>query len=112
MPGSTSIVIPALNEAAVIGEVVRGLSAWRALQEAGITDIVVVDNGSDDETGEAARAAGARVVWEARRGYGRACLAGVQAAKDADVIILMDGDGSDVPDDIVRVWQPVQSGAA
>jgi hypothetical protein len=112
MPGSTCIVIPALNEAAVIGEVVRGLRACRALQEAGISDIVVVDNGSDDETGEAARAAGARVVQEPRRGYGRACLAGVQAAKDADVIILMDGDGSDVPDDIVRVWQPVQSGAA
>jgi rSAM/selenodomain-associated transferase 1 len=112
MPDSTSIVIPALNEAAVIGAVVQRLRECRALQEAGITDIVVVDNGSDDETGEVARAAGARVVQQPRRGYGRACLAGVQAAKDADVIILMDGDGSDVPEDAARVWQAVQSGAA
>jgi rSAM/selenodomain-associated transferase 1 len=112
MPGTAAIVIPALNEAPVIGRVVRGLRACRALQEAGITDLVVVDNGSADGTGEVARAAGARVVQEPRRGYGRACLTGVQAAKRADVIILMDGDGSDVPEDVVRVWQPVQTGVA
>ena len=41
-----------------------------------------------------------------------ACLAGVQAAADAEIIILMDGDGSDVPEDSVRVWEPVQTGAA
>ncbi len=108
----TTVVIPALNEAPVIGEVVRRLRACQALQEVGIRDILVVDNGSDDETSAVARAAGARVVQEPRRGYGRACLAGVQAAKDADVIILMDGDGSDVPEDLVRVWQPVQAGVA
>ena len=112
MPGTTSIVIPALNEAAVIGEVVRRLRACQTLQDAGIIDIVVVDNGSDDGTSEVARVAGARVVQEPRRGYGRACLAGVQAAADAEVIILMDGDGSDVPEDIVRVWEPVQAGVA
>jgi rSAM/selenodomain-associated transferase 1 len=112
MPGSASIVIPALNEAAVIGEVVRRLRACRALQEAGITDIVVVDNGSDDDTFEVASFAGARVVREPRRGYGRACLTGVQAAQGADVIILMDGDGSDVPEDVARVWEPVQMGVA
>src|SRR5579859_4359307 len=109
---STTIVIPALNEAPVIGEVVRRLRVCQALQEAGITDIVVVDNGSDDDTSAVARAAGGRVVRESWRGYGRACLAGVQAARDADVIILMDGDGSDVPEDLVRVWQPVQAGVA
>ncbi|HLW02861.1 MAG TPA: TIGR04282 family arsenosugar biosynthesis glycosyltransferase [Ktedonobacterales bacterium] len=112
MPGSASIVIPALNEAAVIGDVVRRLRACPALQQAGITDIVVVDNGSDDDTFEVASFAGARVVREPRRGYGRACLAGVQAAQGADVIILMDGDGSDVPEDVVRVWQPVEVGMA
>src|SRR5579871_5977127 len=88
MPGSATIVIPALNEAAVIGDVVRSLRACQALQDAGITDIVVVDNGSDDETAAVARAAGARVVEEPRRGYGRACLAGVQAALETDVIIF------------------------
>jgi rSAM/selenodomain-associated transferase 1 len=110
--GTTSIIIPALNEAPVIGQVVQRLRTCQALQDAGITDIVVVDNGSDDDTAEMASAAGARVVQEPRRGYGRACLAGVQAAPEADVLILMDGDGSDVPEDILRVWEPVQAGVA
>ncbi len=112
VPCRTTIVIPALNEAPVIGDVVRSLRACQALQDAGITDIVVVDNGSDDETAAAARAAGARVIEEPRRGYGRACLAGVQAAQEADVIVLLDGDGSDVPADIALVWEPVQAGRA
>ncbi len=112
MACSTSVIIPALNEAPVIGQVVTRLRECRALREAGITDIVVVDNGSDDETAAVARAAGARVVQEPQRGYGRACLAGVLAAKDADVVVLMDGDGSDVPEDILRVWEPVQAGVA
>ena len=109
---STSIVIPALNEEAVIGQVVTRLRECPALQAAGITDIVVVDNGSDDATAAVARAAGARVVSEPRRGYGRACLAGVLAAKEAEVIVLMDGDGSDVPEDVLRVWEPVRAGVA
>jgi rSAM/selenodomain-associated transferase 1 len=109
---ATSVIIPALNEAPVIGQVVTRLRECQVLREAGITDIVVVDNGSDDETATMARAAGARVVQEPQRGYGRACLAGVLAAKDTDVIVLMDGDGSDVPEDILRVWEPVQAGAA
>src|ERR1051326_7708390 len=92
MPSAASIVIPALNEAAVIGDVVGRLRACRGLQEVGISDIVVVDNGSDDGTGEVARFAGARVVQEPRRGYGRACLTGVQAVSHAEVVILMDGD--------------------
>jgi rSAM/selenodomain-associated transferase 1 len=109
---STSVVIPALNEEPVIGQVVTRLRECPALQLAGITDIVVVDNGSDDGTAAVARAAGARVVSEPRRGYGRACLAGVLAATDAEVIVLMDGDGSDVPEDILRVWEPVRAGVA
>ena len=109
---STSVVIPALNEEPVIGQVVTRLRECPALQAVGISDIVVVDNGSDDATAAVARAAGARVVSEPRRGYGRACLAGVLAAADAEVIVLMDGDGSDVPEDILRVWEPVRTGVA
>ena len=108
---STSVVIPALNEEPVIGQVVTRLRECAALQSAGITDIVVVDNGSDDATAAAACAAGARVVSEPRRGYGRACLAGVLAT-DAEIIVLMDGDGSDVPEDMLRVWEPVRAGVA
>jgi rSAM/selenodomain-associated transferase 1 len=109
---STSVVIPALNEEPVIGQVVTRLRECAALQAAGITDIVVVDNGSDDATAAVARAAGARVVSEPGRGYGRACLAGVLAAAEAEVIVLMDGDGSDVPEDILRVWEPVRASVA
>ena len=112
MPPQTSIIIPALNEAAIIGAVVRRLCDCQSLQDAGITDIVVVDNGSTDDTSAVARAAGARVVWEPRRGYGRACLSGVYASPFADIIVQMDGDGSDVPDDITRVWEPVYQGTA
>lgn len=107
-----TIVIPALTEAAVIGAVVRSLRESPPLQQAGISDIVVVDNGSTDATAEEARAAGARVVSEPRRGYGWACLAGVRAAGGAELIVLMDGDGSDAPEDVLRVVAPVQAGTA
>ncbi|HKD74192.1 MAG TPA: glycosyltransferase family 2 protein, partial [Ktedonobacterales bacterium] len=109
---ATSIIIPALNEGPVIGEVVRRLRECEPLREAGITDIVVVDNGSTDDTTAVARAAGARVVWEPRRGYGRACLTGAYASPHADIIVQMDGDGSDVPGDILRVWSLVRSDKA
>ena len=74
-------------------------------------EIIVVDNGSTDGTGEAARNAGARVVREGRRGYGYACLAGVLAA-DAEVIVLLDGDAADDPDDLSRVLEPLLEGEA
>ncbi len=112
MESKTTIIIPALNEGPVIGGVVRRLLDCASLREAGITDIVVVDNGSDDDTAAQARAAGARVVSEPQRGYGRACHAGVLASPDAEIILQMDGDGSDLPDDIVRVWEWVRDGRA
>ena len=80
------IIIPALNEEAAIGGVVE---AVRDRSDR----VIVVDNGSTDQTAERARAAGADVIHVARPGYGRACLAGVSAAADADLIIFMDGDG-------------------
>jgi rSAM/selenodomain-associated transferase 1 len=110
MTSATSIVIPALNEGTVIGGVVRRLREYEPLRQAGITDIVVVDNGSTDDTTAQARAAGARVVWEPRRGYGRACLTGVYASPHADIIVQMDGDGSDMPEDILQVWDLVRNG--
>ena len=112
MEPTTTIIIPALNEGAVIGGVVRRLRECASLTEAGITDILVIDNGSDDDTAAQARAAGARVVSEPQRGYGRACHTGVLASPDAEIIIQMDGDGSDLPDDIIRVWEWVRDGRA
>jgi glycosyltransferase involved in cell wall biosynthesis len=101
-------VIPALDEAQSIARVVEGLRA-QALLASG--EIIVVDNGSTDGTGEIARGAGARVVREERRGYGYACLAGVLAAA-AEVIVLLDGDASDDPDDLPRVLEPLLKGEA
>ncbi|HLJ81870.1 MAG TPA: glycosyltransferase family 2 protein, partial [Ktedonobacterales bacterium] len=90
-----AIVMPALNEEAAVGRQVRALREHPALRALPITRMIVVDNGSDDATAVVARAAGAEVVREPRRGYGYACLAGVYAASDASIILLMDADGSD-----------------
>ncbi|MBA2693164.1 MAG: glycosyltransferase family 2 protein [Rubrobacter sp.] len=100
-------VIPSLNEAPSISGVVKSLKKSSALSE-----IIVVDNASTDGTGEAARKAGARVVREGRCGYGRACLTGVLAAKDADVLVFLDGDAADDPDDLPRVLKPLLEGEA
>jgi glycosyltransferase involved in cell wall biosynthesis len=102
-------VIPALNEAPSIARVVKGLRE-QALLATG--DVIVVDNGSTDGTGEIARSAGARVVREERRGYGYACLAGVLAARDAEVIVLLDGDAADDPNDLSQVLEPLLAGEA
>jgi glycosyltransferase involved in cell wall biosynthesis len=84
--------------------------------------VVVVDNGSTDRTAEVARAAGAVVVREERRGYGRACLAGiawlldgsglVPALRDDDLIAFLDSDHSDYPEDLERVLAPLVTGEA
>jgi len=96
-----SVVIPAFNEEQAIGEVVRAVPMGR------IHDIVVVDNGSTDDTATQASLAGARVVFEPRPGYGAACLAGAQAAAEADVLVFLDGDRSDDPRQLEIVAAPV-----
>ncbi|CAN5841206.1 glycosyltransferase family 2 protein [soil metagenome] len=103
------IIIPALNEAPSIAGVVRGLYEQEAVS---LHDIIVVDNGSTDGTGERARLAGASVVREERRGYGYACRAGVLAARDAEVVVLLDGDAADEPQDLPRVLEPLLEGGA
>jgi len=103
---NTVVIIPALNEADAIGQVVR------AVPTSGVTQVIVVDNGSSDDTVGQAMAAGARVVKEMRRGYGAACLAGARAAADADVLVFLDGDRSDDPSQLDIVAGPVQAGEA
>ncbi len=101
-----SVVIPALNEEEPIGGVVREILATGVPSE-----IIVVDNGSTDRTADRAREAGARVVSEPRRGYGRACLAGVAAVSpDCEVIVFLDGDGSDCPEFMNSLVKPVADG--
>jgi hypothetical protein len=98
-------VVPALNEE----EALPGLLA--ELQEARLDEIVVVDGGSTDGTVAAAQRAGARVVIEPRRGYGRACATGAAAA-DADVVVFLDGDGSDDPSYLPELLAPIVEGGA
>lgn len=100
-------VIPSLNEASSISDVVKSMRKHPFLSE-----VIVVDNASTDGTGDVAREAGARVVREDRRGYGRACLAGVLAAEEAEVLVFLDGDAADDPEDLPRVLGPLLEGEA
>ena len=93
-----SVVIPCLDEEGPIAGVVREVLAQ------GVDEVIVVDNGSRDATAERAREAGARVVSEPRRGYGRACAAGVANVRaDAEIVCFLDGDGSDVPEFLAEI---------
>ncbi len=99
-------ILPALNEEQALPGVLA------ALPRPAISRAIVVDNGSTDRTAAVARAAGAQVVSEPRRGYGQACLAGIAAAHDADVLLFLDADGADDPADIPRVLEPILAGRA
>ena len=99
---SVAVIIPCLNEAIPIAGVVHEVRCE------GVDCVVVVDNGSDDATGEIAAGAGALVVREPRRGYGRACAAGVAAVPaSTDIVCFLDGDGSDVPSFIRSIVGPI-----
>jgi glycosyltransferase involved in cell wall biosynthesis len=98
------VVIPALNEADAIGRVVGDIPSW-------VDKIVVADNGSRDGTGEIARKAGAIVVREIEPGYGAACLAGIAALGAVDIIVFLDGDYSDHPEDMADLVDPILAGS-
>ncbi|HEX8729806.1 MAG TPA: glycosyltransferase family 2 protein [Ktedonobacterales bacterium] len=106
-----TVILPALNEEATVGAQVRALRAHPAWRSLPLAEILVVDNGSDDETARVAWEAGARVVCEPRRGYGAACYAGLLAAR-SDALLLMDSDGSDDLADAARVARRVLAGEA
>ena len=100
-----SVVIPALNEEEPIAGVVRECLTTGIPHE-----IIVVDNESTDKTAARARDAGARVVT-APRGYGRACAAGVRAVSpESDVVVFLDGDGSDCPEFMNQLIDPIARG--
>ena len=105
MMSAVSVIIPALNEEEPIAGVVREVAATNAPVE-----IIVVDNDSTDRTAQRAREAGARVV-KAPRGYGRACAAGVAALRpECDIVVFLDGDGSDCPEFITQLIGPIAAG--
>jgi glycosyltransferase involved in cell wall biosynthesis len=101
-----AVVIPTLNEEAAIAGVVA------AIPPDTVDDIIVADSASTDRTVERARGAGARVVSETRPGYGRACRAGAEAAGGCDIIVFLDGDGSDCPELIPSMIEPIADGRA
>ena len=101
-----AVVIPALNEEAALPSVLADIP--RELVE----EVVVVDNGSSDRTAAVARMNDATVLSEPRRGYGSACLTGIAylEKKAPDIVVFLDGDYSDCPEEIPLVVQPIVSG--
>jgi len=111
---TAAVIVPCLNEEEAVRGLVEDVIAVRddPVTPVSIDRILVVDNGSTDRTAQMARNAGAEVVSEPRRGYGRACLTGVLASGDVDYIVLMDGDRSDVPAELPRLVAPILRGEA
>jgi len=107
-PESIAVIVPALNEADSIGLVVRDIS--RDLVE----HIIVVSNGSTDATEQVARDEGATVLTESRRGYGWACTTGIRSLKPnpPEIVVFLDGDYSDFPEEIEQVVRPILDGDA
>jgi len=101
-----SVVIPTRNEAQAIGRVLGDLPADL------VTEVIVVDNNSTDGTPDIASRMGARVISEARRGYGRACLTGLACASAPDVVVFLDGDYSDRPAELPLLLAPIIEGRA
>ena len=100
-----SVIIPCLDEETAIGQVVTAVLTHN------VSEVVVVDGGSQDRTAERAEAAGARVTVEPRGGYGRAILAGIAAVRDdAEILVFLDGDGSDPAEFIPDLVSPIAAG--
>ena len=105
-PPRISVIIPVFNEQKAIQNVLSDIPGHLE------ADVVVVDNGSTDRTVELARQMGARIVHEHRRGYGWACLAGIAALHKPDIVVFLDGDYSDYPDEMTGLVKPIVEGRA
>jgi glycosyltransferase involved in cell wall biosynthesis len=103
---TVGVIIPALNEARALPLVLSAIPSW-------VTQVIVADNGSTDGTADVARAHGAIVVTEPVRGYGRACLSAMaQLSSATDVVVFIDGDASDAPEEMGLLLEPIAAGRA
>ena len=111
---TVSVIIPVLNEENAIAKVINDIPKTGHNGEITVQEIIVVDNGCTDNTAAIAKRSGARVVTEPRRGYGYACLAGIDAliTSPPDIVVFLDGDYSDYPTDMPRLLQPIRNGEA
>ena len=101
-----TVIIPTHNEARAIDKVLADIPAGL------VTEVIVVDSKSSDGTPEVAERAGARVIFEQRRGYGQACLTGLANANSPDVVVFLDGDYSDRPSELPLLLAPIFDGRA
>jgi len=99
------VVIPAQNEEKAIGKVIAEIPDW-------VSEVIVADNGSTDATAQVAKKHGATVVPVPVPGYGRACLGGIGAAGEYDIIVFLDGDASDYPEDMDDLVRPIRDNEA
>jgi len=97
------VVIPARNEEDALPKVIAEIPDY-------VSEIIVADNGSTDNTAQVAQAAGAKTIYVETPGYGRACLAAIQAAGPCDIIVFLDGDASDYPEDMTEMLAPIIAG--
>ena len=104
MSPKVSVIIPAFNEESSIGLVLNDLP------KDSLHEIIVVDNGSTDDTANVASESGARVVEENQKGYGSACLRGIAELTQPDIVVFLDGDYSDYPEEITKLIQPILDG--
>lgn len=101
-----SVIIPAYNEENSIGRVLNDLPKEK------LKEIIVVNNASTDNTAEVARINGAKVVEESCRGYGAACLRGISEVSSSDIVVFVDGDYSDYPEELDQLIKPITENRA
>lgn len=103
-PPVIKVIIPAYNEQDSIGHVLKDIPSY-------VHEIIVVSNASTDKTETVARGAGATVIREEQKGYGYACLKGLdhvaKAQNDPDIIVFLDGDYSDYPEQLTEIVEPI-----
>ena len=101
MPPKISVILPAYNEEASISLVLKDLP------QDNLHEIIVIDNNSTDATASVAAENGAKVVEEKQQGYGIACLKGISVLDDPDIVVFLDADYSDYPEEIAQLVEPI-----